>query len=130
MQCSVQSTFSNVLMRDGSVIPQPLHHRLGRLDQYVFKVWAFYNAPFQKILLLDSDNIVLRNPDDLFAAPPFLRHGNLFWPDYFVHHHKFGLKTAVYVELGLTPPARAAGRGGFHASESGQVLFDRYFVRV
>ena len=37
---------------------------------------------FDAILLLDTDNFVLRDPSYLFDSPEFIEHGAMFWPDF------------------------------------------------
>ena len=39
-------------------------------------------SAFDEVLLLDADNIVLRNPDDIFHWEPYLSTGSLMWKDF------------------------------------------------
>lgn len=49
---------------------------------YQFKSLALMVSSFQNVLLLDSDNIVLQNPDKLFESKLFKDNGMVLWPDY------------------------------------------------
>lgn len=42
---------------------------------------ALINAGFEEILLLDSDNIPMINPEELFESPTYQEYGTVFWPD-------------------------------------------------
>lgn len=49
---------------------------------YQLKSLALMVSSFQNVLLLDSDNIVIQNPDKLFESSMFKTHGMVTWPDY------------------------------------------------
>ncbi|CAN3366996.1 alpha-1,2-mannosyltransferase Mnn2p [Diutina catenulata] len=49
---------------------------------YQFKSLALIVSSFQDVLLLDSDNYVLHNPDALMSSPLFKKYGMITWPDY------------------------------------------------
>ncbi|RHY94868.1 hypothetical protein DYB37_009726 [Aphanomyces astaci] len=46
------------------------------------KPYAVYYSHFDSILLLDADNVPVRDPTYLFDDPAFVETGALFWPDY------------------------------------------------
>ncbi|RLN10992.1 hypothetical protein BBI17_000745 [Phytophthora kernoviae] len=46
------------------------------------KPYAIFNSRFESVLWLDSDNIPVRDPTYLFETPEFVRHGAMFWPDF------------------------------------------------
>ncbi|MCW3070344.1 MAG: hypothetical protein JWO44_234 [Bacteroidetes bacterium] len=46
------------------------------------KTYALLNTAFSEVLLLDSDNVPLRDPSFLFDEPAYKRTGALFWPDF------------------------------------------------
>ncbi|OQO04440.1 hypothetical protein B0A48_09362 [Cryoendolithus antarcticus] len=48
---------------------------------YHFKTAAVVDTLFSEFLLLDSDNIPLTLPEDLFEAPTYKEYGTVFWPD-------------------------------------------------
>lgn len=53
-----------------------------RFKSYQFKSLSLMTSSFQNIFLLDSDNIVLDNPDPLFNSDLFKDNGMIMWPDY------------------------------------------------
>ena len=46
------------------------------------KPYALLYSRFRRILLLDADNVPVRNPEYLFDLAQFRRLGAVFWPDY------------------------------------------------
>lgn len=53
-----------------------------KLRNYQFKSLAIITSSFQNVLLLDSDNIVVSNPDKIFSSPLYKKYGMITWPDY------------------------------------------------
>ncbi len=53
-----------------------------RLSGYGVKAYALLHNPFREVVLLDSDNVPLRDPEGLFDTPEYKNCGALFWPDY------------------------------------------------
>lgn len=49
---------------------------------YQYKVLAILLSSFKNVLLIDSDNIPVKNPDKLFILKPFTNSGLIVWPDY------------------------------------------------
>ncbi|KAF0696002.1 Aste57867_13215 [Aphanomyces stellatus] len=49
---------------------------------FATKPYAVYHSAFDQVLLLDCDNIPLRDPTYLFESTAFLLHGAVFWPDF------------------------------------------------
>jgi ADP-heptose:LPS heptosyltransferase len=45
------------------------------------KPFAIINSRFEQVLLLDADNVPVRNPEFLFEHPAFRAQGAVFWPD-------------------------------------------------
>jgi Mannosyltransferase putative/Glycosyltransferase family 9 (heptosyltransferase) len=56
--------------------PSPPLHGWG------LKAFSVLKSRFEEILLLDADNMPLRNPEFLFRAPGYQRTGAVFWPDH------------------------------------------------
>ncbi|MCW3105222.1 MAG: hypothetical protein JWO09_3662 [Bacteroidetes bacterium] len=54
------------------------HERKG----WPLKAYALLNTAFSEVLLLDSDNVPLRDPSFLFDEPAYRKTGALFWPDF------------------------------------------------
>lgn len=53
-----------------------------KFKSYQFKSLALMTSSFQNILLLDSDNILIQNPDPIFKSDLFKEYGMVMWPDY------------------------------------------------
>lgn len=52
------------------------------LEGWPLKAYAILNSRFENVLLLDADNVPVRNPEYLFNSPEFRRSGAVFWPDF------------------------------------------------
>jgi hypothetical protein len=52
------------------------------LNGWELKPYALLHCPFREVLLLDSDNVAVVNPEFLFDTPQFHDTGAIFWPDY------------------------------------------------
>lgn len=52
-----------------------------KLKSYQWKIIALYYSNFQNILLLDSDNALLKDPVTLFEFDEYLSTGMVMWPD-------------------------------------------------
>lgn len=52
-----------------------------RLNGWEVKAYSLLHCPWREVMLLDADNIPLRDVTDLFDNPFYLEHGSLFWPD-------------------------------------------------
>jgi len=53
-------------------------------QNYQFKALALMISSFQHTLLLDSDNLILQNPDKIFDSEVYKNYGMITWPDYWV----------------------------------------------
>lgn len=49
---------------------------------YQYKALALIVSSFENVLLLDADNIPVRQLDHIFKNEPFTNHGLVLWPDY------------------------------------------------
>lgn len=52
------------------------------LRGFPIKPYAILHSSFREVMLLDSDNLVVRDPQFLFDDPAFRSTGAIFWPDY------------------------------------------------
>ena len=68
----------------------------------------------QQVLFLDSDNVVVHNPDFILSTPQYKEHGAMLWPDYWAS------SAAPDVQAILGIGALPQG-----TTESGQMLFDK-----
>ncbi len=53
-----------------------------RLGGWELKCHALLHSRFAEVLLLDADNVALRDPAFLFQTPEYREHGAIFWPDF------------------------------------------------
>lgn len=49
---------------------------------YQYKSLALIASSFNNVLFLDSDNVLVSNPEQFFLSEPFLSTGMVTWPDY------------------------------------------------
>ncbi|GAA5872602.1 hypothetical protein JCM8547_003707 [Rhodosporidiobolus lusitaniae] len=55
----------------------------GRTKSFHLKGAALVEAPFDEVLMLDSDNVPVRDLSGLWDSPEFMTMGAVLWPDYF-----------------------------------------------
>lgn len=56
-------------------------HELQRLGGWELKSYAVLNSRFREVLLLDADNVPIKDPSYLFESAAYQETGSLFWPD-------------------------------------------------
>lgn len=56
-------------------------HPVRVLGGWELKAYALVHSRFQEVLLLDADNVPVRDPSFLFESPQYRDTGALFWPD-------------------------------------------------
>jgi len=56
-------------------------HPVRRLAGWPLKPYALLHSRFRQVLLLDADNVPVRDPEYLFDCAEFTQTGALFWPD-------------------------------------------------
>ncbi|HTI60219.1 hypothetical protein [Mucilaginibacter sp.] len=87
---------------------------IGQMSGWALKPYALLNSRFAEVLLLDADNIPVRNPEYLFDDPSFKKTGSVFWPDFgALSEHR-----PIWEVCGVTYYQEAE-------FESGQLLVDR-----
>lgn len=52
-----------------------------RIEGWELKPYAALHSRFREVMLLDADNVVVRDPTFMFDDRRFLKHGAIFWPD-------------------------------------------------
>ncbi|HEX3150815.1 MAG TPA: FkbM family methyltransferase [Gemmataceae bacterium] len=57
-------------------------HPVRILNGWELKPFAMIRSPFEEVLLLDADNVVVRDPAFLFDTQQYVETGAIFWPDY------------------------------------------------
>lgn len=55
-----------------------------KLEKYQYKIFSILFSTFEEVLLLDSDNFPVHPPDHVFLSEPFLSHGLVTWPDFWI----------------------------------------------
>lgn len=51
------------------------------LNGWEVKAYSLIHCRFEEVLLLDADNVPVRDPSYLFDEPAYLQHGAVLWPD-------------------------------------------------
>ena len=51
-------------------------------NRFMYKIVAMLFSPFEEVLMMDGDNIALRDPETLFDAEDYVRTGSLLWMDF------------------------------------------------
>jgi len=85
------------------------------LEGWPLKAYAIVNCQFKNVMLLDADNVPVRNPEYLFRCPEFKRTGAVFWPDF----GRLGPKRPIWNICGV----RYRDEPEF---ESGQVVVNKF----
>lgn len=93
------------------------------LRGWQIKPFALLHTRFDEVLLLDADNLPLRDPAPLFETPAYRETGAVFWPDLLSARYS---RPALFELFGLDDPDLRAGP----EFESGQVLLDRHRCRA
>ena len=83
-------------------------------DGWQLKAFAIRNSGFEQVLLLDADQVPVRDPAECFDWQPYLDTGAVFWPDIV----DIAVDNPVWAACGLAP-RRAV------SFESGQILVDK-----
>ncbi|MFT5822254.1 MAG: alpha 1,2-mannosyltransferase [Crocinitomix sp.] len=89
-------------------------HGGGDLENFALKPFSIINSAFQEILFLDADNNSLVDPTYLFDQPEYLKHGTVFWPDFWFTEKS----NPIWKVLELEPIE-------LNEQESGQILIDK-----
>jgi len=90
------------------------NHPVRRLGCWELKPYSILFSPFRDVLLLDADNVPVRDPTFLFEGREFRDSGALFWPDF----GRSRRADPIWRSCGLEVPAE-------FEFESGQLLVDK-----
>jgi len=95
----------NVETRDfkdfvGKDMLQPIQANVG-MRLFQLKPLALLHTDLEEVLLLDSDNVPVRDPSYLFDSKEFKETGTVFWPDYW----KTSVDNPMWKILGQEPKA-------------------------
>lgn len=102
----------NVLAVDATRVRK--YHPVRILRGWELKPYAILHSRFREVLLLDADNVPVKNPEFLFETPKFQDTGAIFWPDY--HHQEKA--DVIWRSCGLTRPEGPE-------FETGQIVVDK-----
>jgi ADP-heptose:LPS heptosyltransferase len=89
-------------------------HPARTLNGWELKCYAILHSGFREVLLLDADNVPLRDPECLFHTPEYDKTGAIFWPDY----GRLSKERAIWALCGV----RFRDEPEF---ETGQIVVDR-----
>ncbi len=84
------------------------------LGGWELKPYAIMNCRFREVLLLDADNVPVRDPAFLFEAPKYREAGCVFWPDIVSLTQRASIWEICGVEYRSTP-----------SFETGQIVIDK-----
>lgn len=90
------------------------HGAAAMTNRFMYKIVALVFSSFQEVLLMDSDNIVLRDPNSLFNSELYSEHGSILWMDFWRGSAAPDLASVLGYD------ARAN-----HTHESGQMVMDK-----
>ena len=69
-----------ITLDDGSRV----RNRKLSLSRFMFKSFALMFSSFSEILMIDADNVPIKNPEFLFSSEMYVEHGAIFWQDYWL----------------------------------------------
>lgn len=99
---------------DASEVRKHYHCRV--LNGWEIKSFAILHSRFEEVLLIDADNLPLRDPSDLFEAHQYRAYGAVMWPDIFC----IPQDRDMWRVAGIEWPG-----SGLPSCESGQLLFNK-----
>lgn len=90
--------------------------RARRLGGWELKPYAILHSRFREVLLLDADNVPVKNPEFLFETAEFKDSGAIFWPDY--ERPNIERQNLVWRSCGMRRPLEPE-------FETGQIVVDK-----
>jgi hypothetical protein len=87
------------------------------LQGYMLKGFALLQSKFRHVMLFDADSGPIVNPTFLFDTPEYIRHGSMFWQDFW----SGWVKDEFYGVLNITKPGNMV-----RDIEAGQFLMNKY----
>ncbi|KAH3681989.1 hypothetical protein WICPIJ_007060 [Wickerhamomyces pijperi] len=95
---------------------------------YQYKSLALFVSSFERVLMLDSDNFALTNPDLFFVNEPFKSHHFLIWPDFWRRSVSPSFYELAGIEVSSTEKVRDSyrdGRGHTENLKTEQEVFEK-----
>jgi len=77
----IHDAFPDVTFHDLASAENIVKVRKTVVANFQFKIAAVLNSKFAEPLLLDSDNLAMINPEELYESETYKEYGSLFWPD-------------------------------------------------
>ena len=77
----IASCYHTITFNDLSKSSNIIHSHSDWIANFNLKSAALANSKFAEALLLDSDNLPVIDPNDLFESTTYKEYGSLFWPD-------------------------------------------------
>lgn len=114
MSLSMMSLLTELDARTVNAVPLVAAAGSRISDGWQLKSFALQHCRFEQVLLLDADQVPVRDPAECFDWPEFRQVGAVFWPDIVALRED----NPVWQALGVAP---ALSR----SIESGQVLVDK-----
>jgi len=81
----------------GPEMLKPIRANVG-MRLFQLKPLALLHSDLEDIMLLDSDNVPIRDPSYLFNTPEFQETGTIFWPDYWQTSNENPIWSVIGVE--------------------------------
>ena len=115
-------TFHDALEMDYPEGHEQFHHgakpvSAETLQGYMLKGFALLQSKFRHVMLFDADSGPIVNPTFLFDTPEYIRHGSMFWQDFW----SGWVKDEFYGVLNITKPGNMV-----RDIEAGQFLMNKY----
>ncbi|OLL22204.1 Alpha-1,2-mannosyltransferase MNN21 [Neolecta irregularis DAH-3] len=100
-----------------------------RMETYQLKALALIFSNFERVLLLDSDNIPAHDPQVLFDSSPFIESKVVAWPDFWhatVSKYYYQIVNISQESAQDTMESRRSHRkAAYRTVESGQLMWDK-----
>lgn len=112
-----------------SVLPNWWYDTISGSDikGFMIKPFALMQSKFEHILLLDSDNIPIKDIKFLFECPEYIENGNLFWSDYKYKKNigMFTLCLPLGVDIFSKLKIKSPFDNNINLTDSGQILINK-----
>eukprot|EP00045_Choanoeca_perplexa_P004014 m.34925 g.34925 ORF g.34925 m.34925 type:complete len:454 (+) comp12354_c0_seq1:69-1430(+) len=116
-ELDVQVYDTDVVANTFGDMERQMHPTSPRTKPYILKQIGLLSARCEECLMLDADNIPVRDPTFLFETPEYLGSGHLLWPDFW---HMRGGPAAIREIFGL--PQGHGELPDTRSVESGQMV--------
>ncbi|KAL9121522.1 MAG: hypothetical protein Q9187_001918 [Circinaria calcarea] len=87
------------------------------IAHYQLKPFAMLFSSFEEILFLDADSFPIHDPEELFTSEPFISHGMVLWPDFWI-----STASPLYYNISGQPVPPVSRR---QSSETGEIVVSK-----